>query len=170
MPDPDVRREVDRLGELIADAIVGDARDRDAEADDAEGDGPGRVLATVDGREYAITVGPNTEQAITATVPPSQLIHRQRELLAQAMEFYVRVPIDPLSHVVVRRDKAGVDLWAVTDGAVTGLQVWVDGRWQYVGDTGRQAAFCWPLERAMKIAEEAAEAEAQQWRERGGQR
>jgi hypothetical protein len=87
-----------------------------------------------------------------------------RKLLDLAQELYVTVPIPPLSHVVVRRETAGVDRWAVTDGSVTGLEAWVDGRWQYVGNIGRTAAFRWQLEQALKVAGEAAAFEAQQWR------
>jgi len=159
--DPNIHR----LTLLLADAITGDAQGRGSD-DYAQRDSPGRALATVDGREYVITVVANTEQAMTLAVPPSEKIRQQRELLDLAMEFYVRVPIPPLSHVVVRREMLGVDRWAVTNGSLTGLQAWMDGRWQYVSGTGRQAAFRWPLERAMEVANEAAEHEAREWERR----
>lgn len=159
---------VHRLTLLLADAITGDAQARGSD-DYAQREGPGRVLATVDDREYLITVAPNAEQVITSSVPPSQLLHRQRELLQLAMEYYVPVPIPPLAHVVVRRERPGVDLWAVTDGAVDAQRVWLDGRWWALWDVGRAVAFCWPLDAAMGHAQDAAEAEAREWRERLGE-
>jgi hypothetical protein len=54
--DPNIHR----LTLLLADAITGDAQGRGSD-DYAQRDSRGRVLATIDGVEYAITVVPNTE-------------------------------------------------------------------------------------------------------------
>ncbi|WP_399142246.1 hypothetical protein Q3A86_33320 [Streptomyces sp. NBUA17] len=79
--------------------------------------------------------------------------------LVLATEF--RVPLyeglGGYGEIVVRRESTDSDRWAVTDGAVTGLRVWVDARgWQYVTDLGREKAFPFDLDEALFIAEEVA--------------
>ncbi|MFD7554201.1 hypothetical protein ACFV9E_06630 [Streptomyces sp. NPDC059835] len=84
-----------------------------------------------------------------------------------ATEFRVPVPVGSAggyAEVVVRRDDQG-EMWAVSDGALTGLRAWVDGRWSYVSDIGRAAAFRWTREEAIAVAQEVAELEAGSYRQ-----
>ncbi|MFE6272271.1 hypothetical protein ACFVQ9_26160 [Streptomyces goshikiensis] len=81
-------------------------------------------------------------------------------------EYRVPVPVSSAggyAEVVVRRDDQG-ELWAVTDGALTGLRAWVDGGWSYVSDIGRAAAFRWTREEAIAVAQEVAALEAGSYR------
>ncbi|MFK0047894.1 hypothetical protein ACIQU4_28170 [Streptomyces sp. NPDC090741] len=83
-----------------------------------------------------------------------------------ATEFRVPVPVGSAggyAEVVVRRDDQG-ELWAVTDGALTGLRAWVDGGWSYVSDIGRAAAFRWTREGAIVVAQQVAALEAGSYR------
>lgn len=82
--------------------------------------------------------------------------------LTLASEFRVPLP-DGLGgdgEVVVRRESTGSDRWAVTDGAVSGLQAWVyPVGWQPVAEVGRDAAFAHSLDDALDLAEDVARIE-----------
>ncbi|MEE1741203.1 hypothetical protein PUR49_32550 [Streptomyces sp. BE147] len=84
------------------------------------------------------------------------------EQLALASEF--RFPLQAgsvggYSEVVVQRDGSN-GRFAVTDGALTGLQAWVDGEgWRRVADVGRAAAFSRTREEAFEMAHHVAELE-----------
>jgi len=55
-------------------------------------------------------------------------------------------------------------LWAVTDGAFTGIQAWTepDG-WRYISDIGRAAAYRHTLRDAFDLARRAVEVESACW-------
>lgn len=78
-----------------------------------------------------------------------------------ASEFRVPLPdgLGGYGEVVVRRESAGSHRWAVTDGSLNGMCAWVDGTWAYVGDVGRDAAFCYDLDDALRDAEHVARRE-----------
>jgi hypothetical protein len=124
---------------------------------EADHDGPGRVLATVDGAEYLITVAPNSEQAATLPVPPSERIAQLRAELDLASEF--RIPCTNqtggYAEVVVERGM-GHGCWGVTDGSFTGRQVWVDGAWRYLSDVGKSAGYCHTRDAALTLGHQVA--------------
>ncbi|MFF2821369.1 hypothetical protein ACFVT9_38350 [Kitasatospora cineracea] len=80
-----------------------------------------------------------------------------------AVEFRVPIPKTQggrYREVVVRRD-SGSGAWAVTDGALIGLQAWIlNEGWRPVWDIGRAAAFCHTREGALTLALQVAEIEA----------
>lgn len=83
--------------------------------------------------------------------------------LTLASEFRVPLP-DGLGggygEVVVQRESAGSDRWAVTDGAVSGLRAWRDpDGWQHVVEIGRREAFAYGLDEALDLADEVARIE-----------
>ena len=75
--------------------------------------------------------------------------------LTLASEFRVPLPdgLGGYGELVVQRESTGSDRWAVTDGALVGLQAWADDRWQYVTDVGRAATFVYSLDDALDLAE-----------------
>ncbi|WP_031046828.1 hypothetical protein [Streptomyces sp. NRRL F-5650] len=81
--------------------------------------------------------------------------------LALATEFRVPLPegLGGYAELVVQRESSGSDRWAVTDGALVGLQAWADDRWQYVTDVGRAATFVYSLDDALDMAEHVARVE-----------
>ncbi|MFI1467604.1 hypothetical protein [Streptomyces wuyuanensis] len=83
--------------------------------------------------------------------------------LALAVEFRVPLPEGlggGYGEVVVQRESAGSDRWAVTDGAVSGLRAWRDpDGWQYVAEIGRREAFAYGLDEALDLADEVARIE-----------
>ncbi|MFD5663405.1 hypothetical protein ACFWIK_00650 [Streptomyces anthocyanicus] len=81
--------------------------------------------------------------------------------LALASEFRVPLPdgLGGYGELVVRRESADSDRWAVTDGALAGLQAWAGDRWQYVTDVGRAATFVYSLDDALDMAEHVARVE-----------
>ncbi|MFE2639391.1 hypothetical protein ACFXKF_32310 [Streptomyces scopuliridis] len=93
--------------------------------------------------------------------PPGTMTAAQQ--LALASEFRVPIPqgsAGGCGEVVVKQDLTG-DAWGVTDGALTGLQAWIDGEgWRYVSDVGRAAAFRRTREEALLLAHQVAELEA----------
>ena len=150
--DPNIHR----LTLLLADAITGEAQGR-GDDDYAQREGLGRVLATVDGREYVITVAVNTEQTITLAVPPSERIRQLRAQLDLASEF--RIPCTNetggYAEVVVERGM-GPGCWGVTNGSFTGRQVWVDGAWRYLSDVGKSAGYCHTRDDALTLGHQVA--------------
>ncbi|MEV5204402.1 hypothetical protein [Streptomyces sp. NPDC053720] len=85
-------------------------------------------------------------------------------VLELASEFRIPVPgagADGHAEIVVHRERGGTGRWAVTDGALTGRQAWVEGRgWQYISEVGRAAAYVHPRDRALLLALRVAGAEA----------
>ncbi|MEV8124066.1 hypothetical protein AB0P07_08125 [Streptomyces sp. NPDC085944] len=81
--------------------------------------------------------------------------------LALTVEFRVPLPegLGGYGEVVVKRESSASDRWAVTDGALVGLQAWADDRWQYVTDVGRAATFVYSLDDALDVAEHVARVE-----------
>ncbi|MGW2865927.1 hypothetical protein [Streptomyces sp. NPDC001205] len=83
--------------------------------------------------------------------------------LALATEFRVPLPQGNgggYGEVVVQRDDVGT-LWAVTDGAFSGLRAWVDGEgWRHISDVGRAVAYQHTREAALFLAHQVAELEA----------
>lgn len=77
--------------------------------------------------------------------------------LTLASEFRVPLPEGlggGYGEVVVQRESAGSDRWAVTDGAVSGLQAYIDGAgWRHVSEVGRDEAYSYSLDEALDIAE-----------------
>lgn len=103
------------------------------------------------------------DEVIAADRSFRQVAEQASTWLALAREFRVPFPaVDGRAgygEVAVVRESADSDQWAVTDGAVTGLRAWVSGRWQYVSDIGRAAAFRYgDIGEALAVAEEAARA------------
>lgn len=84
-----------------------------------------------------------------------------------ASEF--RIPrADGLGVIAVVRESVDSDQFAVTDGYVSGLCAWVDGEWQTVWDIGRERAFCYGLDEALRVAGAVAEHEAKALAAAGG--
>jgi hypothetical protein len=83
--------------------------------------------------------------------------------LTLAAEFRVPLPEGlggGYGELVVQRESAGSDRWAVTDGAVSGLRAWLDpDGWQYVADVGRAEAFAYGLDEALDMAADVARLE-----------
>lgn len=103
------------------------------------------------------------DEVIAAGRSFRQMAEQASHVLALAREFRVPFPaVDGRAgygEVAVVRESADSDQWAVTDGAVTGLRAWVSGRWQYVSDIGRAAAYRYgDIGEALAVAEEAARA------------
>ncbi|WP_431784380.1 hypothetical protein [Streptomyces chumphonensis] len=74
-------------------------------------------------------------------------------------EFRIPLPdsdVGGYAEIAVLREATGSDRWAITDGAVSGLRAWVDGRWQRVADIGREAAFHFDLDGAFAVVEDVA--------------
>ncbi|WP_019061499.1 hypothetical protein [Streptomyces prunicolor] len=83
------------------------------------------------------------------------------ELLALATEFRVPIPnraVGVYGEVVVRPDRHG-DRWAITYGAATGLQVWIDGTWRRVSEVGGRAAYTLTRGEAVTLAHQIADLE-----------
>ncbi|MFD8078164.1 hypothetical protein ACFV3E_36555 [Streptomyces sp. NPDC059718] len=107
---------------------------------------------------------PNTHQSFpdaTAAQGSSPTTRDQTELDAlrrHAVE--VRVPVGYRSggygEVVIRRESLARDAWCVTDGANTNAQVWLDGCWVPMSETGLTAAHAYDIAAALDAAEQAA--------------
>ncbi|BDH04859.1 hypothetical protein [Streptomyces seoulensis] len=114
-----------------------------------------------------------TADGITRRIAPTQALAEDaaREVAAltaqMALTSEFRVPLPAgvgggYGEIVVRREAADSDRWAVTDGALTGLRAWRDpDGWQYVSEIGRAEAFVYSLDEALDIAEEVAEIEGE---------
>jgi hypothetical protein len=93
----------------------------------------------------------------------AQYVKHLATQITLASEFRVPLP-DGLGggygELVVQRDSADSNRWAVTDGAVTGLRAWRDpDGWQYVTEIGRAEAFAYGLDEALDLAVEVAQIE-----------
>lgn len=91
------------------------------------------------------------------------VLAQQTARLDLATEFRVPLPdgLGGYGEVVVQRESSDCHRFAVTDGAVSGMCVWLpdaDG-WTYIGDCGRAAAYCYGLDEALAVAERVAERE-----------
>ncbi|MFB7852817.1 hypothetical protein ACFC34_38190 [Streptomyces sp. NPDC056053] len=88
----------------------------------------------------------------------------QLHVLELASEFRIPVPDTGAgghAEIVVHRERGGTGRWAVTDGALTGRQAWVEGQgWQYISEIGRTAAYAHPRDEALLLALRVAGAEA----------
>ncbi|MGW7197506.1 hypothetical protein [Streptomyces chryseus] len=93
----------------------------------------------------------------------AQYVKHLAAQVARAVEFRVPLPEGlggGYGEVVVQRESAGSDRWAVTDGAVSGLRAWLDpDGWQYVAEVGRVEAFAYGLDEALDMAEDVARLE-----------
>ncbi|MFI5867665.1 hypothetical protein [Streptomyces sp. NPDC051546] len=142
-------------------------------------EGPGELLWVLVEGSWELTDGGratpvSVESRRVRTVSSTGGSMVTAEVLELAQEFRVPVPdigVGGYGEVVVQRDRAGTDRWAVTDGAVTGLRTWTESAagadWQYVSDVGRQAAFRHTLGEALRLAKRVAELEAARYRGRG---
>ncbi|MGW2742332.1 hypothetical protein [Streptomyces sp. NPDC001450] len=93
----------------------------------------------------------------------AQYVQHLATHLTLASEYRVPLP-DGLGggygELVVQRESAGSDRWAVTDGAVCGLRAWRDpDGWQYVAEIGWAEAFAYGLDEALDLADEVARIE-----------
>lgn len=105
-------------------------------------------------RDGACVTGKAVERILDAARDEGRA--EQQTRLDLASEF--RLPrADGLGVIAVVRAAVESDRFAVTDGYVSGLCAWVDGRWQTVWDIGREAAFCYGLDEALRVAAAVAE-------------
>ncbi|MEW1866996.1 hypothetical protein AB0420_02160 [Streptomyces caelestis] len=94
----------------------------------------------------------------------AQYVKRLATQLTLASEFRVSLPegLGGYGEIVVQRESTGSDRWAVTNGAVTGLQAWVyPVGWQHVARVGRDVAFAHDLDDALELAEAVAKIEGE---------
>lgn len=141
-------------------------------------EGPGELLWVLVDGSWELTDGGrptpvSVESRAVRTVSSTGGSMVTAEVLELAQEFRVPVPdigVGGYGEIVVQRDRAGTDRWAVTDGAVTGLRTWTElaagADWQYVSDVGRQAAFRHTLGEALRLAKTVAGVEAGRYRAR----
>ncbi|MER5809908.1 hypothetical protein ABT143_17265 [Streptomyces sp. NPDC002033] len=152
--------------------------DEQDEVFDRHEDGPGELVWVAAGGSWELTDGGrvtpvSVESRPVRTVSSTGGSMATAEVLELAHEFRVPVPdigLGGYGEIVVQRDRAGTDRWAVTDGAVTGLRTWTESAagadWQYVSDVGRQAAFRHTLSEALRLAKTVAGVEAERYRAR----
>ncbi|MFD6186120.1 hypothetical protein [Streptomyces goshikiensis] len=131
--------------------------------------GDGSWELTDGGRSTPVSV--ESRQVCTVSSTGGSMV--TAEVLGLAQEFRVPVPeigVGGYGEVVVQRDRAGMDRWAVTDGAVTGLRAWSEtaagSDWHYVSDVGRAAAFRHTLGEALRLAKVVAGIEVERYRAR----
>ncbi|MFE3326828.1 hypothetical protein [Streptomyces sp. NPDC059176] len=110
------------------------------------------IVATGEGNRIQYIADAETAELATQIVT-------EHNAIALAREF--RIPmtneLGGYGEVVVER---GDTKWAVTDGATTGKQAWVNGAWRYITDVGRVAVFTLSLQEALALGHEVAAIES----------
>lgn len=111
------------------------------------------------GEDTPVSIERRTVRARPAPAGALPLVQQ----LALVTEFRVPMPqgtAGGYGEVVVQRDEVGT-LWAVTDGAFSGLRAWIDGEgWRHISDVGRAVAYRHTREAALLLAHQVAELEA----------
>ncbi|MCY0922362.1 hypothetical protein OS965_30095 [Streptomyces sp. H27-G5] len=135
---------------------------------DEHDEGPGELVWTEKDGSWELTDGGKDtpvsidRRAVRVRPAPAGALPLV-EQLALAAEFRGPLPQDKAGgygEVVVRRDGLGT-LWAVTDGAFSGLRAWVDGEgWRHISDVGRVVAYRHSRDQALLLAHQVAELEA----------
>lgn len=115
-------------------------------------------------REFWRTVGRLTTSGIDGYMRDQEAARLQREnTLLRTLAVELRVPLPNTAggygEIVVQRWTLAADQWAVTDGANTNRQAWIDNDWRPLRDANAADAFRYALDEAITVAHQVAEYE-----------